>query len=159
MMLPSQRRLFPLLLAAVAFLSGCAGKGSWTGDFPARGPVIPATNVRLSDGFNISLEKIVYWGAVGSAVYLVLDPLNPNWEIEEAAFPDNHYHFSLKMKRYYAGGAGEARVAFNHRAKELMRRGGFDGYTIVEYNEGLESSVLGSQRVTQGVIQLTRKAG
>ena len=45
------------------------------------------------------------------------------------------------------------------RAKELMRRGGFKGYTIVEYTEGLESSVLGSQRVTQGVIQLTRKAG
>jgi hypothetical protein len=63
------------------------------------------------------------------------------------------------MKRVYAGGAGEARVAFHQRAKDLMRENGYEGYSIVEYNEGLESSVLGSQRVAKGVIQLTRRAG
>jgi hypothetical protein len=105
------------------------------------------------------LEKLVFWGAYGAAAYLILDPLNPNWEIEEAQFPDSHYHLSLKMKRFYSGGAGEARQAFQQRAKELMRRGGFSSFTIVEYSESLESSVLGSQRVGQGVIQLTRKPG
>jgi hypothetical protein len=38
-----------------------------------------------------------------------------------------------------------------------MRENGFDTYSVVEYTEGLDSSVLGSQRVAQGVIQLTRK--
>ncbi|MEI8164338.1 MAG: hypothetical protein WCI19_14480, partial [Betaproteobacteria bacterium] len=90
------------------------------------------------------------------AAYLILDPLAPNWEIEQAAFPDSHYHFSLKMKRVYAGGAGESRVVFHQQAKELMRQGGYDGYQVLEYTEGIESSVMGSQRVSQGVIRLTR---
>jgi hypothetical protein len=37
-----------------------------------------------------------------------------------------------------------------------MRQGGYDGYQVMEYSEGMESSVLGSQRVSQGVIRLTR---
>ena len=65
-------------------------------------------------------------------------------------------HFRMSMKRFYAGGAGEARVTFHRRAKELMRAGGFSAYEVVEYSEGLESSVLGSQRMAEGVIRLTK---
>ena len=86
-----------------------------------------------------------------------IDPYAANWEIEQASFPNRCYHLSLKMKRLYSGGAGEARVVFQQRAKEIMQQNGFDAYTVVEYTEGLDSSVLGSQRVAQGVIQLTRK--
>ncbi len=67
--------------------------------------------------------------------------------------------FLMSMKRYYAGGAGEARQVFNRRAKELMRAGGFGGYEIVEYSEGMESSVLGAQRTVEGVIRLTKMPG
>jgi hypothetical protein len=48
-------------------------------------------------------------------------------------------------------------VVFHQRAKDLMRQGGYNGYQVVEYSEGMESSVLGSQRVSQGVIRLTRQ--
>jgi hypothetical protein len=147
---------FPWILAVLA--AGCGGNLRMAGVQPQGTSFIPDTTLNLSPSTQIPLERVVTWGLYAGVAYLVLDPFNPNWDIEEAAFPENHYHFSLKMKRFYAGGAGEARVVFNQRAKELMRRGGFDGYTIVEYNEGLESSVLGSQRVTQGVIRLTRKA-
>ncbi len=119
-------------------------------------PVIRDKNIALSPSVAISLDKIVGWGSLAGVAYMVLDPLNPNWEIEQAAFPKNMYHLSLKMKRYYTGGAGEARMVFQERAKELMRQGGFDGFTIVEYNESLDSSVIGSQRHARGVIQLTR---
>ena len=105
----------------------------------------------------MALEKIVFWGAYASVAYLSLDPLAPNWDIEQAAFPDSYFHLSLKMKRVYSGGAGEARVVFNQRAKDLMRQNGYESYEIVEYSEGLESSVLGSQRVSKGVIRLVRK--
>jgi hypothetical protein len=87
----------------------------------------------------------------------VLDPLAPNWDIEEAPLGDHHIHFSLRMKRYYAGGAGEAQSHFHRRAKELMRLNGFSGYRVVEYQESLESSVLGSQRTATGVVVLTGK--
>lgn len=159
---PSFRRP---LLPAVAMACGLAGCGalnypgptSLDGNFPAQGPILPDTSLNLTKSIQLPLEKVVSWGLYAGAAWLILDPLAPNWEIEQASFPDRYYHLSLKMKRVYTGGAGEARVVFHQRAKDLMRQNGFDGYAVVEYSEGLESSVLGSQRVAQGVIQLSRK--
>lgn len=126
---------------------------------PSVGSIIPNTTLQLLPSFGISLEKLVYWGGAAAVAYLVLDPLAPNWQIEGAVLPGDHVHFSLQMKRYYSGGAGEARQVFHRRAKQLVREGGFDSYEVVEYSEGLESSVLGSQRVAEGVIRLTKKLG
>ncbi len=126
---------------------------------PLAGTVVPDRSFNLTPSLGIPLEKLVFWGAYAAAAYMILDPKSPNWEIEEAPFPDNHIHLALKMKRYYAGGAGEARVVFNRRARELMQYGGFDAYEVKEYSEGMESSVLGSRRVSEGVIRLTRKSG
>lgn len=157
----SIRRALAATLACSG-LAGCAvmdypGPTSVNGQLPAQGPLIPDTTLNLSNSMQIPLEKMITWGMYVGAAYLILDPLAPNWEIEQAAFPDSHYHFSLKMKRYYTGGAGESRMVFHQRAKDLMRQGGYAGYEVLEYTEGLESSVLGSQRVSQGVIRLTRK--
>lgn len=126
---------------------------------PYAGSVLPDTTLQLTPSFGISLEKLVFWGAYAGAAYLILDPLAPNWKIEQAAFPGDHVHLSLQMKRYYSGGAGEARQMFHRRAKQIMRDGGYAAYEVVEYTEGLDSSVLGSQRVAEGVIVLTRKIG
>ncbi len=112
--------------------------------------------MQLGPSTSIALEKLVYWGAYAAAAYLILDPFNPNWHIEEAQFPENHVHFRMSMKRFYAGGAGEARVTFHRRAKELMRAGGYSGYEVVEYNEGMESSVLGAQRTAEGVVRFSK---
>jgi len=155
----SRRLLFASVVSCA--LAGCAvmdypGQTSLSGALPAQGPIIPDATLNLTNAVQIPLERIVTWGLYAGAAYLILDPLAPNWEIEQAAFPDGHFHFSLKMKRFYAGGAGESRVVFHQRAKDLMRQGGYDGYQVVEYSEGMESSVLGSQRVSQGVIRLTR---
>ncbi len=150
-------------ISAILLLAGCAGHNpyplSTDGNLPADGPVVPGGTVRLGENVSMPLEKLVYWGAYGAAAYLILDPLNPNWEIEMAPFPEQHYHFALKMKRFYAGGAGEARQVFHQKAREQMRRNGYEGYRVLEYSEGLDSSVLGSQRVARGVIQLTRNPG
>lgn len=149
------KRIWLLLLPLP--LAGCFNLGKITSSTAgvANSAFIPATSVNVGPTTTIALEKIVYWAGVGAIAYYVLDPLAPNWEIEEAQFPNNHYHLSLKMKRYYAGGAGEARVVFNRRARELANAGGFSGYKILEYSEGMESSVIGSQRVTEGVVVLT----
>lgn len=148
------RRYFILL--CMTLVAGCTTPGTVT-KIPGNGTVIPDASLQLTPNLAISLEKLVFWGAYAGAAYLILDPLAPNWEIEEAAFPDAHYHLSLKMKRYYAGGAGEARTVFHARARDLMRTGGYTGYTVLQYSEGMESSMLGSLRVGEGVIQLTRK--
>lgn len=141
----------------VAVLVPLLGACSNTSTVPSSGSLIPATKLSVSPGYTLPLEKVVYWAGVAAVVYYVADPLAPNWELHEAAFPDNHYRLSLSMKRFYSGGAGEARVVFNRRADELMRKGGFDGYRIVDYSEGIESSVIGAKRVSTGTIQLTRR--
>jgi hypothetical protein len=123
------------------------------------GPLIPNANVALGPSVSYPAESLVYWGIWVGAAYLILDPLAPNWEIQEARFPENHVHLALTMKRYYAGGAGEARVIFHRRAKELMRAGGYAGYEVVEYAEGMESSVLGSQRNATGVVRFNKSRG
>jgi hypothetical protein len=105
------------------------------------------------------LDKTVYWMTWSALAYIVLDPYAPNWNIQEARFPENHLHMQLSMKRYYAGGAGEARQVFHRRAKELMRAGGFGSYEVVEYSESMDSSVIGSQRTAEGVVRFTRKPG
>lgn len=151
-----------LVLPASILLSGCVALSktatqALAGPFPAQAPLVSDTSLNLTKQIQIPLEKVVAWGLYAEAAWLIIDPLAPNWEIEQADFPDRHFHLALKMKRVYTGGAGEARQVFHQRAKDLMRQNGYDGYSVVEYNEGLESSVLGSQRVARGVIQLTRR--
>lgn len=141
---------------AIAGATGCGGLSArLNGSIPRNFSVIPNSTLQVSPSFAIPLEKMVYWGIYAGTAYLILDPLAPNWEIEETPLPDHLIYLGLKMKRYYSGGAGEARAVFHRRAKDLVRYGGFDGYEVLEYNESLESSVLGSQRVSQGVIRLT----
>jgi hypothetical protein len=144
------------LVASAALLLAACSSTNMAGTYPKGGSVIPDTQLHLTPGYTLPLEKLIYWGAAAAVAYYVTDPLAPNWEISEAKFPGDHYRLFLHMKRYYTGGAGESRVVFNRRAKELMLSGGFDGYQILDYDEGLESSVLGSQRVAEGTIALTR---
>ncbi|HEX8988926.1 MAG TPA: hypothetical protein VF816_13290 [Rhodocyclaceae bacterium] len=142
-----------------SMLVGCAGTRLPTqlnGNLPRTGTIVPNTTLKIAPSLSVQLEKVVYWGVYAGVAYLILDPWAPNWEIEQAQFPEGLYHLSLHMKRVYSGGAGEARVVFQHRAKDLMRENGYDGYEILEYSEGLDSSVLGSQRTAEGVIRLTK---
>ncbi len=150
-----QNRLFLLVAVALGIVSGCSSGPPVVGT--ATPTLIPDKSVNVSASTSIALDKLIYWGGFAAAAYVILDPLAPNWDIEEAAFPDNKYYMTLKMKRYYNGGAGEARMIFQQRAKSLMLRAGFDSYQVLEYNESLDSSVIGSQRVAQGVIALLRK--
>jgi hypothetical protein len=135
-------------------LIGCWGGSA--GMTQAAG-LIPNSTLHISASMGVPLEKIVFWGAYAGAAYLILDPLAPNWEIEQAPLPEDHVHIALKMRRFYAGGAGEARQLFQRRARELVQYGSFSGYEIQEYSEGIESSLIGSQRVARGVIHLTGK--
>jgi hypothetical protein len=146
---------------ALSVATGVAETPVWAlgSSVPKTGSIVPNTTFRLSPSTTIALEKIVGWGLYLGVAYLILDPLAPNWEIEAAPLADNHVHFTLKMKRFYNGGAGEARMLFHRRAKEIVRLNEFDGYRVLEYSESLESSVLGSRRLAEGVVQLTRKGG
>lgn len=152
-------KLWPLL---ILMMGGCSTIHDATSDInekvigtgvDSKG-LIPDRTIALSSSVSMPLEKIVYWGLYIGVAYLILDPLSPNWEIEEARLDPHLVHFDLKMKRYYSGGGGEARLVFERRAKALVRTGDFASYQILEYSESIDSSVLGSKRRAEGVIRL-----
>lgn len=148
-----QHRLFAIA-CTLTLLAGCSSSPNSDTYVSSGGYTEKLVNAAM-----YPLDKTIYWAGWAAVAYLVLDPFSPNWEIEEARFPENHIHFQLSMKRYYAGGAGEARQIFHRRAKELMRAGGFASYEVVEYSESMDSSVIGSQRTAEGVIRLLKKPG
>lgn len=139
----------PAICACALLFAGCHGT------LPSGGTtLIPDSSIKVSPKYTLTTERLIYYAGAAALAYYVIDPLEPNWSIEEARFPENRYYLSLKMKRYYTGGAGEARQAFQRRAKELVREGGFEGFTVVEYSEGLDSNAIGSQRVAEGVVAM-----
>lgn len=145
-------RHFTLALLVVT----AAGCSSISGTYPRSGPLVPAASLQVTEGYNLPLEKIVTYAGVAAVAYMVLDPFAPNWQIEEAKLAPDQYLLQMRMKRFHTGGDGEARVVFSRRAARLAREGGFSGYEIVNYSEGVESTLI-AQRVSEGVIQLVAR--
>lgn len=77
-----------------------------------------------------------------------------NWSLEETRLEPNLVRFTLKMNRFYSGGAGEPRLIFERRAQSLVRAGDFYSYQIVDYRESLNSFLFGGQRIAEGTIRL-----
>ncbi len=94
--------------------------------------------------------------AAAVAVYALVDPLAPNWSIQEARFGEERYRIVLRMKSLHTGGDGEARQVFARRAAQLGSQPGFAGYDVTAWEEGIESNRPISQRVALGEIRLHR---
>lgn len=150
-----------ILLLTLLGLAGCGGiatngpSGS-NGTLGTDGmgntirPVIPNESIVLSKSLTVPAEAI----ALGAAIYFVVDPLSPNWQIEEVRISDNRFRIALRKKRFTTGGDGEAVQIFYRRAERIVRENGYAGYTVLEFGEGVESTVPIAQRVAQGVIRV-----
>src|SRR5690606_39734814 len=90
---------------------------------------------------------------LGAIVFIVVDPLAPNWRIEQYDLGGLRYAFALRKKRFAAGGDGEAAQVFRRRVAELAREQGYDGYEVLEFTSGIESDAVIAQRVAKGVVQ------
>ena len=138
-----------LLLGAM--LCGCSstsGGGS---------SLIPNKVIQLTANTSVSLSTLAAGALIIGAVHLYYDPLAPNWEIEESRLNEDTYRFSLKMKRYHTGGAGESMQALKRRASQIQYEQGFGGYQILEYTEGIDSQTIGARRMAEGVIKLVQR--
>lgn len=141
---------------AAAITAGCAAIGNNPGATDALGnPVstlIPNKTLNLTPAVALSVENIL----LGAALYWAVDPLAPNWQLEQAPLSADRVRISLRKKRFTSGGDGEAAQVFARRAEQLARVGGYAGYTVMEYTEGIESTLPVAQRVAQGVVRLNR---
>ncbi len=133
------RPLLRLSLAASMLLAaGCASLNS----------MVPTAMVPVVDRLS----------AAWSIADVVFDPLVPNWDLKEVRLADNQYQLLMRMKRYHTGGDGEARQIFQRHAAKLVRDGGYAGYQIMSYSEGIDSSTLpAAQIVAEGVVLLVGK--
>jgi hypothetical protein len=96
-------------------------------------------------------------GAATSALlYLIYDPLAPNWTIEEQAMDEETYRFFLRAKNFRTGGDGEAMRIVQRRARQLQREKGYTGYRLLDYSEGIESATPFAYRTSEGTIQLVK---
>lgn len=109
----------------------------------------------LSTLAGISVSSSVAMTA-GIIIYLVYDPLAPNWEIKEQKLSDDTYLLDLRMKRYHTGGQGEAMQVLRRRAAALQAQGGFKDFQVVEYTEGIESKTFGAHRYAEAKLRLVK---
>lgn len=95
---------------------------------------------------------------LGAAIAALYNAYLPTWSLEDLRIGEDKYRIFLRKKTFSSGGDGEANLLFKYRAEQIVAAHGYDGYEIMEYTEGLDTSgTLGTQRVAQGIIQC-RKA-
>jgi hypothetical protein len=112
--------------------------------------LVPSRQLDLSPSLHIPAE----WMLALGAIYYIVDPLAPNWSVKVETLGERRYRMNLKMKRFITGGEGEAYQVMQRAAEKLAHDGGFPGYAVVAYQEGIESNVLVAQRVANGVVEL-----
>lgn len=139
-------------LAAVLATAAC---GNVSGTYPRNNSLVPSATLQLTEGYALSLDKFVHIAGTAYLLYRVIDPLAPNWEIEQAKLSDDQYYLSMRMKRFHTGGDGESLHVVRRRAEQLARSGGYAGYDIVRYSEGVESGLI-AQRVSEATVLLVK---
>lgn len=124
----------------ILFLNGCS----------ASSPLIPDEILSLSPSVQIPYEV----AAAAIIAWQVIDPLAPTWDIQHSKLSEDRYRISLRQKKFASGGDGEAQYIFRRHALSLTEEHGFSSYTVMSYEESVESGPLIGQRVSYGVIQL-----
>lgn len=106
----------------------------------------------------LGLSGPVFSPLNAAALYIVYDPLAPNWTIQEREVAKETFHLALRAKNFRTGGDGEAAQIINRRALQLQRERGYTAYRILDYVEGIESSTPFTHRYSEGTIQLVKAA-
>ncbi|MBK1679986.1 hypothetical protein [Rhodocyclus tenuis] len=140
-----------LLIAAGGLLAAC---NTISGSYPRSSPLLPDAGIKVSAGTTLTFEEMLGAAAVGAIIYVVYDPLAPNWTIQEQALDQETFALALRAKSFRIGGDGESMQIFRRRAEQLQREKGYTAYRILDYSEGIDSGTPFTHRTSQGIIQL-----
>jgi hypothetical protein len=136
------KRAFTAPIALCCLLAGC------------NTPIIPDQTVRLTSTMSFALADVAMVAAVVGVAYLVIDPLAPNWEIHETKLSDTRYRISMVKKRVTTGGDGESIDLFHRQAEHIAAQVEASGYTIMSWNEGVDSEFPIARRWSRGEIEI-----
>lgn len=138
---------FAILVCATCLtLAGCVS----TANESKRAPLIPDKTLKLSSSVSVPLEAV----AAAAVLFAIIDPLAPNWDVETSVTGPGRFRVTLTMKRFTAGGDGEAYPVLMRAADGLRQTQGAAGYAVTEFSEGIESTVPVARRVARAVVQL-----
>ncbi|AUN95545.1 hypothetical protein [Pseudazoarcus pumilus] len=84
------------------------------------------------------------------------DVLVPGWRVGVTQIDETRYRLELRMRTLITGGAGEARQAFLHGARQLVEDGGHAGFDVLRYEEGIDSGLFFGRRSARGEIRVVR---
>jgi hypothetical protein len=146
-------RTFSAIMLALS-LAACGTTN--TTMIPNSGSILPNATIQLTPSVAYTTEQLALAAIAGGVLYLIYDPLAPNWAIEEKQLNENTYYLALRAKSFRTGGDGEAIQIVKRRALQLQREKGYAAYRILDYTEGVESSTPLTHRVSEGTIQLVR---
>ena len=138
-----------LLAGTVLAAAGCSSMPEHNDPSVAR-TLIPARTLNISPSLTIAAESV----AAAGLIYVIIDPLAPNWKVEVEPMGTRRYRVEMTMKRFITGGEGESSTVLRRTAEKLRREGGFVEYAVLEQSEGIESRVPIAQRVAHAVIEL-----
>ncbi|HSD38244.1 MAG TPA: hypothetical protein VLC92_12095 [Rhodocyclaceae bacterium] len=118
------------------------------------GSFLPEGSFHLSSSYSVTYADAMLVAGALVLIYLVVDPLAPNWEIVEKRWPDGRLQYSLRMKNFHTGGDGEARLVLARRAAEYAREAGMAGYEIRAYSESIDSRLWLPHRTAEAVVAM-----
>lgn len=134
------------MLSCVAVCALAAGCGST--------PIVPDETVAVTSTMTYTAADVVMVVAAIGIAYLVIDPLAPNWEIHETKLSDTRYRIDMRKKRITTGGDGESIDLFHRQAEQIASQLKAPGYTIMSWNEGVESVFPIARRWSRGEIEI-----
>ena len=110
-------------------------------------------SLQLTSGFALRPEVAV----AGIAFFLIIDPLAPNWKIEQSEPYPGEFHLALKMKPSPTRAAATARQGvFMRRVSALVRERDANAGRLYRHgvHRRLESTLPFAQRVAYGVEKI-----
>ncbi|MGD9787205.1 MAG: hypothetical protein AB7U30_04555 [Sulfuricellaceae bacterium] len=142
-----KRRIFLCALAGTLPLAGC----TTTPNAPNSNGSFGFTSSMLTTPYSMvpGINPVI----LGVTTAAAINTLLPSWSLDDMPIGGDKYRIFLKKKTFSSGGDGEAAQLFKYRAEQIAATKGYNGYQILEFTEGLDSGVLGTQRVAQGIIQ------
>ena len=121
-------------------------------------PIIPDETIHLTSTIAWPLSDVLMTVAAVGVLYVVVDPLAPHWEIHETKLSDTRYRIELRKKRVTTGGDGESIDLFHRQAEKIVAQAKAPGYSIMSWNEGVDSEFPIARRWSRGVIELRTPA-
>ena len=107
---------------------------------------LPSEPLAVTSDFQPPFDGVVAAVALGAAVYYVIDPKAPNWEVRTTQLDPKRVEIALRMKRFSTGGEGEALTLVRRHASEIAAKAGAGGYELQSYTQGIDSETRPPQR-------------